>query len=69
MGNHFPYTHDEWLNQLDKWRHFHSVDGTPTRDVHVDPNQFTRYLSATGSAPDINSLTKFARDLTEGKAY
>ncbi len=69
MGGNLAYTYDEWLNLLPQWRDQHATDGNQTRDVHVDPDQFDRFLDATGRAPDLNALSLFAQSIYNGEAY
>jgi hypothetical protein len=69
MGKNLPYTYDVWLKFSPQWHDEHTKNGDQTRDIHVDPDEFSRFLSKTGRAPDLNALSMFAQSILDGETY
>ncbi len=56
----FPNTYKEWLYLANKSSADNVAMGHDSKPVEVDPNEFTRYLRATGSDANLHSLYNFA---------
>jgi hypothetical protein len=69
LDGHIPNTHDAWeKRQTDEVAQIQKA-GHTVRIVNVDPNEFARFLNATGAAHDLHSLDIFTREKSGGKQY
>lgn len=69
LDPHLPYTFKEWADsEADKVTQLEKV-GHTVKLVQADPDEFARYLDATKSVHDLQSLDTFIREKSSGKHY
>ena len=64
-----PNTYDEWFTLHTKERADRGRAGCPVREIRVNPNEFSRFLSARGLTGNRNALTEFVLEKAGGKSY
>jgi hypothetical protein len=65
-NNDFPDTYDKWLYLTSKMSAEHQGGGGICQTTEIDPDEFAKYLRATGDRADVQSLKNFAFDKGTG---
>lgn len=65
----FPDTYDEWRNLRAKWHKNHRTEGDTILDVNIKPDEFIRFLNATGKGYDLQCLLTLAEEISNGRRY
>jgi len=69
LHSDLPNTYDEWFTLHTKERADRGRAGGPVREIKVNPNEFSRFLSARGLTGNRNALTEFVLEKAGGKSY
>jgi hypothetical protein len=69
MSRDLPDSYDEWLKLSAKWEIEEISEGGTVRKIEIDPDEFARFLRATGRANDMNALLIFTESIGKGERY
>lgn len=64
-----PDTYDEWLDLANKGSLDNIGKGHVSEPVDVDPNEFVRFVRATGASANLHWLYNFAQQKGGGHSY
>jgi len=69
INRNLPNTYDEWLYLAAKVSADNVSKGNISNPVELNPDEFRRYCTATGAAPDLQALDNFAYEKGMGNKY
>ena len=69
LRNHIPVAYDKWLKLHAMWHHHCQAERLEIRSVHVNPQQFSQHLKATGHAATLDELIAFTEITASGKPH
>jgi hypothetical protein len=67
MKGDLPDAYDKWLKLSAKWREEYGGINGNIVEVDMDPDEFSRFVTAEGRRPDMNALLIFSELV--GKRY
>jgi hypothetical protein len=65
----FPDTYDKWLDLTSEQANKFGAVGNAIEAIEVKSDEFARFLGATGTSPDLQSLWHFAHEKGMGRKY
>jgi hypothetical protein len=69
LNRDIPDTYDKWLNLIFECVTNNQATGHISETIDIDPNEFGRYLRATGAEANLQGLRNFAFQKGTGHKY